>query len=736
MLLSTIITLQLLLGAPNEITIERVPTPKEVAAFNGVSISVDQEALKKLPTTGTVVIADFPLGTDRSVDLRLQRFEVLMPDAELVVGSINPDGELLQRPIARPNIVLLRGAIEGDPSSRVFIALGEHTSNGLIESEGRTYVLVKDRKQHGTFVYNINDIDPEDMNWIDFQCGVEDIAQPVLANRETRPRNLGGDCIAIQMAIETDYEYTEELFDGDLAASSEYTITLIAAVSSIYISDLNAAMAISFLRLWDNPSDPWDANSTVGQLIEFRDYWQSNMTHVSRHLAHFLTSRHIGGGVAWLNAVCTSYGYGVSASLNGSFPIPLVDHDPNNWDVFVIAHETGHNVGTLHTHDYSPPIDGCGLGDCTDAFGGTIMSYCSGCSGGMTNIVLSYHELVQLVIEDYLANDVSCPLDCTLAIPGACCFQETCFEVTEDACLILEGIYLGSGILCDTGGCEPLLPGACCTDDVGTCIEIDSISCLALDGNFLGTGITCDLGYCDPNAQFACCIGEACTDLTESECNDIVGIWLGIGVTCAADGCEPLDNDFCETAHLVYTGAWDFSTIGALSDDDPFDNEECNTTFLGGVNHDVWFQYTACETSQLLVSTCGIVDFDTDIVVYAGTCESMNQVACNGDGAGCPSFSSELTLDVTEGQTYLIRVGGFSDLNVGSGQIVLGGQLCDPHAPCRSDVNSDGEINVTDLLAIVDHWGESSFEYDIDEDGTVGLGDILLIIAEWGTCED
>ena len=736
MLLPTIITLQLMLGAPSELSFQRVATPADIASFNGVSVSVDQTELNALPKSGTVRIQNFPLGTDRNVNLLLQRFEALTPDAVLVVGSINPDGELLQRPIARPNIVLLRGVIEGDPTSKVVIAFGERTTNGWIESEGRTYVLAKDRNNGEPFVYNINDIDPEDMNWIDFQCAVDEIAHPVSSKRVTRTRNLGGECIAIQMAIETDYEYSEELFGGDLIASTEYTITLIAALSSIYITDLDAAMVISYLRLWDNPSDPWDENSTVEQLYEFRTYWQSNMSDVSRHLAHFLTSRHIGGGVAWLDAVCTSYGYGLSASLNGTFPLPLVDHDSNNWDIFLVGHETGHNVGSLHTHDYSPPIDGCGLGDCTDAFGGTLLSYCSMCSGGMSNIVLSYHPLVQEVIEDFLANDVSCSLDCTLAVPGACCVDVSCIEVTEDVCLISEGTYLGSGTLCDTGGCEPLLPGACCTDDVGTCVELDSISCLSVGGSFVGTGVLCETDYCNPDAQFACCIGESCTDLTELECNDITGSWLGLGIVCTVDGCEPIDNDTCDTAQLVYSGSWDFSTIGAISDDDPFDNDECNTTFLGGVNHDVWFTYTACETSHLLVSTCGVVDFDTDIVVYAGSCETMNQVACNGDGAGCPGFSSELTLEVFEGQTYLIRVGGFTDLTVGSGQLVLGGQLCDPHAPCRSDVNADGETNVTDLLAIVDHWGETSSIYDINGDGVVGIGDILLIIDEWGPCEE
>jgi hypothetical protein len=224
--------------------------------------------------------------------------------------------------------------------------------------------------------------------------------------------------------------------------------------------------------------------------------------------------------------------------------------------------------------------------------------------------------------------------------------------------------------------------------------------------------------------------------LTELECDGVLGIWSGIGTVCSAESCQPLVNDFCDSAETLYSGVWEFSTIGAFTDDVPYDNEDCSTEYLGNVTHDVWFRYTACETSQLLVSTCGLVDFDTDIVVYEGACDSMEQVACNGDGAGCPAFSSNLVLDVIEGQSYLIRVGGFADQSYGSGQILLGGQYCVPHAPCRSDVNADGETNVSDLLAIVDHWGETTFEYDIDEDGTVGIGDILLIISEWGPCED
>ena len=733
MLLPAIITLQLLLGAPAELSIEHITTPTDIASFKGVSVSVDQVELNALLNSGSVRIPNFPLGTDRNVDLQLQRFEVLMPDAELVIGSLNRDGELLQRPIPRPNIVLLRGQIEGDPSSRVFIALGEHTTNGMIESEGRTYVLAMDQNRERTFVYNINDVDPEDMNWIDFRCGVEDAAIPLSPKRKTTPRNLNSGCIAIQVAIDTDYEFTEDLFDGNVAASSEYAITLVAAVSSIFQTDVDAALLISFLRLWDNPSDPWNASSTQAQLPQFRSYWQDEMSGVSRHLAHLLSGRPLGGGIAWLSAVCTSHAYAVSANLHGSFPQPLTDHHSNNWDLMVVAHETGHNVGTGHTHDYSPPIDGCGLGDCDDAFGGTIMSYCHTCSGGMTNIVLSFHELTQETIEDYLLEGVSCSLDCSTAIPGACCIDDTCLEITSDACSLSDGKFLGSGTLCDTGGCDPLQIGACCIG--GLCFDLIASECSSVGGVPLAE-ITCDSEPCLPDAQFACCIGETCIDLTELECNEKFGLWSGLGVICENVICETVVNDVCDTAQILYSGAWEFTTLGAITGDEPYDNEECNTEFLGGINYDVWFHYTACESSQLLVSTCDSVDFDTDIVVYEGTCESMEQVACNGDGAGCPAFSSELILDVTEGETYLIRVGGFTDQSVGSGQIVLGGQLCIPSAPCRSDLNLDGDVNITDLLTVVDNWGDTSFEFDIDGDGIVGLGDVLIVLAEWGACEE
>ena len=73
---------------------------------------------------------------------------------------------------------------------------------------------------------------------------------------------------------------------------------------------------------------------------------------------------------------------------------------------------------------------------------------------------------------------------------------------------------------------------------------------------------------------------------------------------------------------------------------------------------DVWFTYEATCTGQLTVSTCNIVNFDTDIVVYRGSCDDLDQIDCNGDSDNCEGFTSFLQTSVVAGEQYLIRIGG------------------------------------------------------------------------------
>ena len=145
---------------------------------------------------------------------------------------------------------------------------------------------------------------------------------------------------------------------------------------------------------------------------------------------------------------------------------------------------------------------------------------------------------------------------------------------------------------------------------------------------------------------------------------------------------EPLGNDFCSDSYVVADGSTSFSTVGAFSGSEPYDEALCSGTYLGEMSADVWFAYDACESGPMTVSTCDSITFDSDLVVYSGTCDSLTQVACNGDGAACGNYSSSLTFDAIQGTNYLIRLGGWDANAVGTGDLIIDGPGSGP--PCNN----------------------------------------------------
>ncbi len=56
-------------------------------------------------------------------------------------------------------------------------------------------------------------------------------------------------------------------------------------------------------------------------------------------------------------------------------------------------------------------------------------------------------------------------------------------------------------------------------------------------------------------------------------------------------------------------------------------------------------------------------------------------------------------------------------------------------ADCIGDINNDGTVNVTDVLAVIGDWSTSNPETDLDGNGIVAVGDLLILIGNWGNCE-
>jgi len=193
--------------------------------------------------------------------------------------------------------------------------------------------------------------------------------------------------------------------------------------------------------------------------------------------------------------------------------------------------------------------------------------------------------------------------------------------------------------------------------------------------------------------------------------------------------------DECSVATEVLNGSWEFSTLEATDSSDSYNDSQCDSTVLGVMNQDVWFSYLACADGSLTVSTCDLIDFDSDLVVYEGTCSSMTQIACNGDTSGCAGYSSTLITQVYEGSSYLIRVGGWSGSSAGSGVLLVDGPEGDcGGTPCPADINGDGTVGVNDVLAVIDQWGVAGGPSDVNGDGIVDVVDLLAVVGTWGPC--
>ena len=146
---------------------------------------------------------------------------------------------------------------------------------------------------------------------------------------------------------------------------------------------------------------------------------------------------------------------------------------------------------------------------------------------------------------------------------------------------------------------------------------------------------------------------------------------MGDNTTCDATFC-PGAGDECKTANIAAHGANTYETITATPSSPEPDDGQCQGTYLNWDNsQDIWFAWEAEFSGNAYFTTCDYTSFDTSMVLYEGNCG--NQVTCNGDGEGgndCQSYYSAFEYNVTEGETYYIRIGGWQGAT-GSGTLTI-----------------------------------------------------------------
>ena len=191
------------------------------------------------------------------------------------MSTLDEEGKLHQETLNRPDISFFKGRVQGNPDSKAFLAIGQHTTNGLITIGHDTFVVAQKQDTGEKIAYNLSNVNPDRMNWIDISCGVEEYVHTAYATEETSSRGIdeGGDCPTLRIAVDTDWDFTA-LFGGNTDASGEYAATLMGAMSTIYeedvefpVVDWTPAIAISSFIFYDSPEfAEWNGNIIAGTL--------------------------------------------------------------------------------------------------------------------------------------------------------------------------------------------------------------------------------------------------------------------------------------------------------------------------------------------------------------------------------------------------------------------------------------------------------------------------------------
>jgi hypothetical protein len=282
---------------------------------------------------------------------------------------------------------------------------------------------------------------------------------------------------------------------------------------------------------------------------------------------------------------------------------------------------------------------------------------------------------------------------------GACCDTSTgaCRYVQSptDCAGAFEVFHPGQG--CEFAGCQ-MAVGACCDDAGGVNNCTDNVEIASCQGPTLRFSAAETCVQLDPpcGEVGACCLPlQMCQDLAPAVCTSVGGIWHAGSCPPGPNPvlCPP-DNDACDSAVVVTDGIHVFSTLGASTDGPPL---VPHPAACADVNQDVWFNYTATCTGMLVISLCDAsTDYDSAMAVYEGcTCMPSlgTQVACDDNGCGAAGGASEVSLSVTLGTCYLIRVGGVGTAS-GSGTMVLS---CTPYqvgACCHENGTCDEQLQM------------------------------------------
>ena len=470
-------------------------------------IALDIDPTPGVETSVNLLIA----GEQYTLDLhpqsvRAANYQVLVQLADGSLVEVEPGPERT-----------LRGTVVGVEGSAVAASMEEDGLHARIFlSDGEQYWVepVASRvpqagPNHYVVYHNDDIIAPEKA------CGLDQLPDAlgdrgVLGTvRQTRTGACGtGLCVA-ELAVDADFEYYEAY--GSVAAVESRINSVINAVNIQYERDVDITQVLSAIIVRAAEPDPYTFTDATQLLFQFRDHWLANHSNIQRDMAELFTGKELNSstiGIAWLNAVCTNFGFSVVQSdFNNNF----------GCTTDLTAHELGHNWGANHCQCTNNTMNA--FITCSNKFHGTFT---------IPEIVSFRDSRACLQGESACLNDEDCD-------DGDLCTDDTCSG----------GSCSNTPVSCDDGndcnGMETCDPGS------GNCLAGTPLICD--DGDPCNGTETCDTatGQCVPGDPNTGCCGNGTCESGET-CNNCAADCISgttSGAVCGNGICEAGDGEDC-----------------------------------------------------------------------------------------------------------------------------------------------------------------------------------------------
>ena len=618
-----------------------------------------------------------------------------------------------------------------------------------------------------------------------FSCAVADQEREIQRLSSLEQRSLVPQCVEIGLDIDN---FTYNTF-ADCYGAIDWALGVLAGVDLVYRTELNDFITLqaSYVNVWEVP-EPWagTVNDAGTMLDQLRLEWNANnpvLAGANWDMVHLMSKRGDTGtgGIAYLGVVCdANFACGFSSAMDNQSDFPVIP--PNfTWNLFVVAHELGHNFGANHTHwcgwpggpDHpDEPAGSFGtIHDCFDSEGGcvepvineqgTIMSYCHLQPAGA---ILEFHPVVeQAALFPTINANGFCHGNCA-AIETSCgsygCTDPTACNYNPDAiqddgsCGVIDecGVCAGLGASC-TGCTDPMAcnyfpdaifdDGSCifpppgypcdCVTDIAQVATLGASASSANATTATGTLTTVDVTLVWTNtAGDGSWAGDLLLEIgaPDGSCVGIGGYDVGTGCSL---GSFPWPSGWNVSNSGTYTHTIDFTNLGMAGEGDWSINLINGWASSGGVNYDIVVSLNGVCSGDPQFGGCmnpEACNYDASATLDDGSCDLGTAAYYDSDGDGYGQFfamyfcgnvvpSGTVTLDGDCNDANSTMYPGAPGTGVGIDNNCNGAIDPDEEEPqfCAEDVNQDGAVSVADVLAILSEFGCVGAGCEYDVDG-------------------